>query len=61
MISNSFFLKKVSTSFSLLFISFLAFLVGYWAISQAQKLEKLQRPMPFYIGHLATSTLSEIY
>jgi len=61
MFFDSFFLKKISTSVSLLIISFLSFLVGYWAISQAQKLEKLQQPVPFYVSRFATSTLWDIY
>jgi len=57
MIFTGFLLKKVSTSFSLLFIGLLAFIVGYWTISQAQKLEKLQRPFPFYLESLSTTTI----
>lgn len=42
-------LKKISTFFSLIFIVFLAFVVGAYTINQAQKIKKLQEPMPIYV------------
>ncbi|MDD5433207.1 MAG: hypothetical protein PHE77_00910 [Candidatus Pacebacteria bacterium] len=50
-------LRRISTSFSLIMIGILAFIVGAYTISQAQKLKELQKPMPFYASHFSTSTI----
>ncbi|MDO8524508.1 MAG: hypothetical protein Q7R99_02675 [bacterium] len=51
------FYKNVSSIASLIFIGFLAFILGTYVIIEARKIEKLQEPLPFYVGHFSTSTL----
>jgi hypothetical protein len=50
------FFKNVSSVASLLFIGALAFILGTYVIIEARKIEKLQKPVPFYIKHFSTST-----
>lgn len=51
------FYKNVSSVASLIFIGFLAFILGTYVILEARKIEKLQKPLPFYIKHFSTTTL----
>jgi len=43
------FFKNVSSVASLLFIGFLAFILGTYVIIEARKIEKLQQPLPMRI------------
>lgn len=43
------FFKNVSSVASLVFIGFLAFVLGTYVIIESKKIKKLQQPLPMYI------------
>lgn len=51
MLSNhsGIFFKNVSSVASLVFIGFLAFILGTYVIIESKKIEKLQQPFPMHI------------
>ncbi|MDD5738526.1 MAG: hypothetical protein PHY72_01190 [Candidatus Pacebacteria bacterium] len=50
------FFKNVSSIASLFLIGALAFILGTYVIIEAGRIEKLQKPLPLYVGHFSTTT-----
>lgn len=46
---SSIFFKNVSSIASLIFIGFLAFILGTYVVIESKRIEKLQQPLPMYI------------
>ncbi len=47
---SEFFFKRISSFASLMFVAFVAFVLGAIIIHQSQKLAELQKPLPLYVN-----------